>query len=87
MIKKSNLILGVEHEILDTDCEEALDVLIKSINNEGDLTFFGEAAAQYQIREHLKNRSLIQKTHKTLDSQKVSRPIIVIGLPRSGTTF
>ena len=87
MIKKSNLILGVEHEILDTDCEEALDVLINSINTEGNLTFFGELAAQYQIREHLKNRSLIQKTHKTLDLQTVSKPIIVIGLPRSGTTF
>ena len=87
MLEKSNIVLGVEQEIVDTDCEEALDVLIESINKEGNLTYFGELAAQYQIRQHLNNRSLIQKTYKTLDSQKVSKPIIVIGLPRSGTTF
>ena len=87
MLEKSNIVLGVEQEIVDTDCEEALDVLIESINKEGNLTYFGELAAQYQIRQHLNTRSLIQKTYKTLDSQKVSKPIIVIGLPRSGTTF
>ena len=87
MLEKSNIVLGVEQEIVDTDCEESLDVLIESINKEGNLTYFGELAAQYQIRQHLNNRSLIQKTYKTLDSQKVSKPIIVIGLPRSGTTF
>ena len=66
---------------------ESLNVLIDSINKEAELTFFGEKAASYQIKQHLRNRHLIASEFKDLNTQKISSPIIVIGLPRSGTTF
>ena len=66
---------------------ESLNVLIDSINKEADLNFFGEKAASYQIKQHLRNRHLIASEFKDLNTQKISSPIIVIGLPRSGTTF
>ena len=40
MVSKSYLLKGIEDEVLDSNCEEALDILIKSLNKEGDLTFF-----------------------------------------------
>ena len=64
---------------------ESLNVLIDSINKEADLTFFGEKAASYQIKQHLRNRHLIASEFKDLNTQKISSPLIVIGLPRSGT--
>ena len=67
--------------------DEALETLIHSINNEANLTFLGEMAVNFQIKQHLKNRELISRKYKTLKTEKVSPPIIVIGLPRSGTTF
>ena len=66
---------------------ESLNVLIDSINKEADLTFFGEKAASYQIKQHLRNRHLIASEFKDLKTQKISSPIFVIGLPRSGTSF
>ena len=87
MVNKSYLLKGIEEEVLDSSCEEALDILVKSLDEEGDLTFFGNLAAQYQIRQHLKNRSLIFQAHNEMEPKQVSKPIIVIGLPRSGTTF
>ena len=87
MVSKSALLRGIEGESIDSHCEETLDILIKSLNNEGNLTFFGNLAAKYQIRQHLINRSLIYKANNEIESHQVSKPIIVIGLPRSGTTF
>ena len=87
MVNKSYLLKGIEEQVLDSSCEEALDILVKSLDEEGDLTFFGNLAALYQIRQHLKNRSLIFKAHNEMELKQVSKPIIVIGLPRSGTTF
>ena len=36
------------------DYHEPLDILIRSINDEADLTLLGTVAAEYQIKEHLK---------------------------------
>ena len=37
-------------------------------------------AVNFQIKQHLKNRELISRKYKTLKTEKVSPPIIVIGL-------
>ena len=71
----------------DSDLYEPLDVLIKSLNEEANLSRFGSFAVEYQIKQHLKNRSKISDAYLKVVTPKVSKPIIVIGLPRSGTTF
>ena len=69
----------------DTDLYEPLDVLIKSLNEEANLSRLGSFAVEYQIKQHLKNRSKISDAFLKVDMPLVSKPIIVIGLPRSGT--
>jgi len=87
MLNLSKIIDRVGLDPSDTDYHEPLDVLIRSINKEANLTFLGNLAVKYQIKEHLWNRSLISQAYKEVNSENVSQPIIVIGLPRSGTTF
>ena len=87
MLNLSKIIDRVGLDPSDTDYHEPLDVLIRSINKEANLTFLGNLAVEYQIKEHLWNRSLISQAYKEVNSENVSQPIIVIGLPRSGTTF
>ena len=87
MLNLSKIIDQVGLDPSDTDYQEPLDILIRSINKEADLTFLGNLAVEYQIKEHLRNRSLISQAYNDVNSEKVSQPIIVIGLPRSGTTF
>ena len=87
MINKSKITDQINIGPLDTQFEEILDVLITSINKEANLTFFGKIATEYQIKEHLRNRVLIDKAYQDLKPGKISKPLIVIGLPRSGTTF
>jgi hypothetical protein len=87
MLNLSKIIDRVGLDSSDTDYQEPLDVLIRSINKEANLTFLGNLAVEYQIKEHLWNRSLISQAYNDVNSENVSQPIIVIGLPRSGTTF
>ena len=87
MLNLSKIIDKVGIDSSDTDYLEPLDILIRSINDEADLTLLGTAAAEYQIKEHLRNRSLISQAFDNVNTEKVSQPLIVIGLPRSGTTF
>ena len=87
MISKSRLIDECEFDIESSNIFEQFDILIDSLNDEGNLTFTGQLAAEYQIRQHLKNNILINNAFQNLTNPRVSRPIFVIGLPRSGTTF
>ena len=87
MINKSIIVESFVADEKSSTSFESLNVLIDSINKEADLTFFGEKAASYQIKQHLRNRHLIASEFKDLNTQKISSPIFVIGLPRSGTTF
>ena len=87
MLEKAKITDSFELSDEGVSFDEALETLIHSINNEANLTFLGEIAINFQIKQHLKNRELISRKYKTLKTEKVSPPIIVIGLPRSGTTF
>ena len=87
MLNLSKIIDKIGIDSSDVDYHEPLDILIRSIKDEADLTLLGTVAAEYQIKEHLRNRSLISQAFDKVNSEQVSQPIIVIGLPRSGTTF
>ncbi len=81
ILDQLNLDLGEE------DYLEPLTILIKSINKEADLSLQGKIAVEFQIKKHLKVRSQIYKATQESSSDEISKPIFVIGLPRSGTTY
>ena len=67
-----------------------LRVLLDSLENEASLTLFGRYFASQQIGDALKRRAEIQKYWKSESSwskEMISRPIFIVGLPRTGTTF
>ena len=87
MINKSKIVADLKLDLSDTNLSEPFNVLVDSLNNEANLSFTGKLAAKYQIKQHLRNRHLISQFYEGIKQPKVSQPIFVIGLPRSGTTF
>lgn len=87
MIDKSKILESFGGEDFDSDLLEAFDILIDSINKEANLTVLGTKTIEFQIKQHLNNRFNITKYYSEVTKEKISKPIIVIGLPRSGTTF
>ncbi len=70
--------------------KEGLNLLLESINQDTNLTFLGKILLKTAIERNLENRlkfvDLINN-HPEILSTPLNRPIIIIGLPRSGTTF
>lgn len=68
---------------------DRLDVLCASLNSEASLSDVGRAVAFEQLTQHLVNRlrlqDLITRNPDILDV-RIERPIIICGLPRTGTT-
>ena len=87
MINISKIVDELGLDLSDSSFVEPFNILIDSLNEEANLTFLGKLAAEYQIKQHISNRSVISKTYQDIKAPKVSKPIFVIGLPRSGTTF
>ena len=87
MINKSKLVDESELDLSDPNFIEPFNLLIDSLNEEANLSYIGKLAAEYQIKQHIRNRSVISQTYSGIKDPKVSKPIFVIGLPRSGTTF
>jgi Sulfotransferase family len=68
---------------------EGLTRLVESMNSEGDLTELGEAMQHVRLVALLAARLQVEDTyrrHPEIDDEKVSGPVFVIGLPRTGTT-
>ena len=69
---------------------EGLDRFVAAVDDEADLTELGEIAIGAQITTNLTNRlrvtAWLAEHPEALDSG-VERPIIVLGLPRTGTTL
>ena len=86
MIEKSKFIRELELVSTDKEFIEPYNVLIDSLNDEANLGSIGQLAVEYQLKQHINNRILIDKAY-SLKNHSVSKPLIVIGLPRSGTTF
>jgi hypothetical protein len=73
----------------DPGFEERLAVLLRALREEGDLSPFGVVNAHGLVVQLLKNRLLLQDLlvrHPEIHDVRIERPIIIAGLPRTGTT-
>jgi len=67
-----------------------LEILLKSYNEEADLSLFGGLAVKWDIARFLANLlRLEEEEEKSPDilNEPIAQPIFITGLPRSGTTF
>lgn len=74
----------------DTTFREPLEILISAFESEARLTPFGRMVLRHQLRQTLCNRLWIEEAKSKLDdapSCAVTRPLFVVGLPRTGTTL
>jgi Sulfotransferase family len=70
--------------------EEALTVLLASYEKEADLTLFGHFAARWDVLRFLTNLLRLREAellNPAMAEERIVRPIFIVGLPRSGTTF
>ncbi len=89
MIKAAKRSTGL-NDFGNEDFMERLAVLINSLNNEGRLTTIGRISAKETISRYLRNRLLIEnhlKNHPEIEQQEIRKPLIIAGLPRTGTTI
>lgn len=72
------------------EIDEGLEVLCRSFNEETNVTFIGRIAMHEHFSQALATRLVrvqIEKERPEVFGTELVPPIIVIGLPRSGTTF
>jgi hypothetical protein len=70
-----------------SDFCDGLGVVVDSLENEAGLTERGERAARAILRGALVARLMSQSGFSAVPPGPVDRPIVVTGLPRTGTTF
>jgi hypothetical protein len=71
------------------DFREPLERLVRALNTEARLNEFGGIRAQMTINSGLTTRLAIVdylKTHPEVRDEQISRPVFIVGLPRTGTT-
>ncbi|MGH9028387.1 MAG: sulfotransferase, partial [Acidimicrobiales bacterium] len=69
--------------------EEGLERLLESLRAESALTETGEQILGLRLRMLLCNRLRIEDTyerHPEIAEEKIEGPIVIVGLPRTGTT-
>jgi Sulfotransferase family len=69
---------------------EGFEILVSSLDDEAQLSEIGVAALTEQVVGALVNRLRVVDAHRrdpALASGAVGRPFVVLGLPRTGTTF
>jgi hypothetical protein len=68
--------------------EEAFEVLLKSLHHDADLNPIGRYIQRRQLLNYLSNRLRLTDYRKRAPSAQLSTPpLIVLGIPRSGTTL
>jgi hypothetical protein len=68
---------------------ERLEVLCSAFSTEAELSAVGRVSVHAQLLQLLKNRLLLQDLlarHPEIHDVRIERPIIIAGLPRTGTT-
>jgi hypothetical protein len=70
----------------DEGFRTGLDVLTRSLEDEARLTFLGRVAAKARLTSLLEQRLRLVAAKARYDDEQVSRPVFVLGLPRTGTT-
>lgn len=69
---------------------EPLTVLLAALDGEAGLSATGSQLMGERITELLKNRLLMEewyRRHPEIDQEKIAGPIVIVGLPRTGTTL
>jgi hypothetical protein len=69
---------------------EGLDRYVEALEREADLTELGELAIEAQITASLENRLRVTEwlaQHPAAHGAPIERPLVVLGLPRTGTTL
>src|SRR5207248_1174010 len=73
----------------DPGFAERLEVVCRALATDVPLSAAGRAAAFVQVTSLLRNRLLVQdvlRRHPEVDELEVTAPIVICGLPRTGTT-
>jgi hypothetical protein len=74
----------------DETFRAGLEALVRALDDEAGLSEIGVAAIEHQILANLANRLRVYgwvQAHPDVRGEAVERPIIVLGLPRTGTTL
>jgi hypothetical protein len=74
----------------DDDWREPLEMLCRSLEEDGDLTLWGRIRSRSEILLLLENRLQIEQTYKEhpeIDNEEIVKPLLIIGQGRSGTSF
>jgi hypothetical protein len=73
----------------DDDYHEALRVLCRSLDEDASLTPIGNFAVEAMIVDALEARLLVEEGHRLhpeAADARIERPLVIVGLPRTGTT-
>jgi len=87
IVNKRLTLLGIRESLGEEDYLDSLNILVESLNKEAKLTLFGSLAVTYLLNSQLRTRSKVNKFLENFESQTLSPPLFIMGLPRSGTTF
>jgi len=74
----------------DPAFREPLERLLRSIESEARLNLIGRIAARADLTGMLTNRLLLERDrarHPEIARQQIRRPLVITGMPRSGSTF
>lgn len=69
---------------------EGLKAFLSSVKSESELSLFGRLALRWDVIRLLRNAQLIEDAYATnpnLGAAPVEKPLFILGLPRSGTSF
>lgn len=69
---------------------EGLSQFLASAGAESELSLFGRLALRWDLVRLLRNAQLIEDAHKAnpaLSAAAIEKPLFILGLPRSGTSF
>ncbi len=69
--------------------QEGLEVLVRSLNTEGQLNELGEGVFTDQIVGYLANRLEVEswyRRHPEIDDEEIEAPLFGLGMPRTGST-
>jgi hypothetical protein len=78
------------HDFGDPAFQEPLRRLVQSVENEARLSFVGRIAAREDLTGMLANRLRMEedrRRHPAIAAEEIRRPLVITGLPRSGSTF
>lgn len=88
VLSKARQITGLE-DFGEENFRARLAILLDEWGNDEGLTGIGRLSLHNKLVQHASSRLLIEDTlnrHPEIHDIEISRPIIVVGLPRSGTT-